>query len=268
MRDRDKAGIIRAVTLYVLALTATSALAQDKSSNTNPGPPVGNINSGSRRHDDPAATEIAPDSRVKPQEASSDLIKQPGDPTQTNNSTGTSDPPPTSAREQWQFQFTPYFWLAGQRGTSGVRERTALVDKKFTDGIHVLDFFFMGVFEARRDRFISLTDVEFVAVSGDRATPGPLFSGVKVDFNLVILDPEVCVSKHPSQRRCSSIANLIWAAADRRLRIRYLVAPATTSLKNLRSHWATGLWTLITTGNSVVYDMSEREVTFGMGFKF
>jgi len=54
-----------------------------------------------------------------------------------------------------------------------------------------LDFALMGVFEARKGKLVVLTDLEYVAVSDDKATPGPLFSNVNAKFKTFIFDPEV-----------------------------------------------------------------------------
>jgi hypothetical protein len=95
------------------------------------------------------------------------------------------------ADDEWQFQVTPYFWLAGLHGTAGIGNRTAQVDESFGDVWHVLNFAFMGVFEARKGKFISLTDFEYVNVNDKKATPGPLFSDVDAKFKMFIFSPEV-----------------------------------------------------------------------------
>ena len=101
-----------------------------------------------------------------------------------------SNPQPT-ADDEWQFQFSPYFWLASLHGTAGIGNRTTQVDESFSDIFHSLDFALMGLFEARKGKLVSLTDVEYVAVSDDKATPGPLFSDVNAKFKVFIFDPEV-----------------------------------------------------------------------------
>jgi opacity protein-like surface antigen len=93
--------------------------------------------------------------------------------------------------DKWQFQVTPYFWLAGLHGTGGTSNRTADVDMSFGDIFDALNFAFMATFEARKNKFISLTDVEYVSVSDENATPGPLFSTVDAGFKTFIFDQEV-----------------------------------------------------------------------------
>ena len=99
--------------------------------------------------------------------------------------------PQTVDQNKWQFQFSPYFWLAGLHGTGGVGNRTTGVDESFGDVFDALNFAFMGTFEARKKKFISLTDLEYVSVSDEKATPGPLFSTVDAGFKTFIFDQEV-----------------------------------------------------------------------------
>jgi hypothetical protein len=99
--------------------------------------------------------------------------------------------PQTVDQDNWQFQFTPYFWLASAHGTSGIGNRTVAVDESFSEIFDTLNFFIMGTFEARKGKFISLTDLEYISISDDKATPGPLFSNVDAGFKTFIFDQEV-----------------------------------------------------------------------------
>ena len=99
--------------------------------------------------------------------------------------------PQSVTTDEWQFQATPYFFLAGLHGTAGTSNRTVQVDESFGDVFHALNFAFMGTFEARKGKFVSLTDLEYVNVSDEKATPGPLFSSVDAQFKVFIFDPEV-----------------------------------------------------------------------------
>jgi hypothetical protein len=103
----------------------------------------------------------------------------------------TTPAPQTVDPDKWQFQFSPYFWLAGLHGTGGIGNRTTRVDESFSDVFDSLNFAFMGMFEARKGKFISLTDLEYVSVSDEKATPGPLFSTVDAGFKTFIFDQEV-----------------------------------------------------------------------------
>jgi len=99
--------------------------------------------------------------------------------------------PQAADDDEWQFQVSPYFWLAGLHGTGGVGNRSIDVDESFSDVFGVLNFAFMGTFEARKGRFVSLTDLQYVSVSDDRATPGPFFSDVDAGFKTFVFDTEV-----------------------------------------------------------------------------
>lgn len=99
--------------------------------------------------------------------------------------------PQTAPTDEWQFQFTPYFWMASLHGTAGIGNRTTQVDESFGDIFDSLKFSFMGVLEARRDKLVVLTDVEYVSISDDKATPGPLFSQLNAKFKTFVFDPEI-----------------------------------------------------------------------------
>jgi hypothetical protein len=99
--------------------------------------------------------------------------------------------PAFAAAGDWNFQFTPYLFMASIKGNAGIGDLVAEVDAKFTDIIDEVNLGFMGAFEARRDRLVFLTDLIYLNLSDSTGTPGPLFSSVKVDFKAFILDPEV-----------------------------------------------------------------------------
>lgn len=109
--------------------------------------------------------------------------------------------PQGTSTNKWQFQFSPYFWLASLHGTGGIGNRTTQVDESFSDIFHSLDLALMGLLEARKGKFVTLTDVEYVAVSDNKATPGPLFSNVNAKFKTFIFDPEAGyrVLDHPDK---------------------------------------------------------------------
>ena len=49
----------------------------------------------------------------------------------------------------------------------------------------------MGTLEARKNRFIIITDLQYSNLGTDHPTPGPLFTSATADFKTFILDPEV-----------------------------------------------------------------------------
>jgi hypothetical protein len=112
--------------------------------------------------------------------------------TEPRPETGTAPRGPQAVHDdKWHFQITPYFWLASLHGTAGVGNRTTDVQESFSDIFHSLNFAFMGVLEARKGKIVVLTDLEYVSIEDDRATPGPLFSNANAKFKTFIFDPEV-----------------------------------------------------------------------------
>lgn len=138
--------------------------------------------------------------KVRPRDEDSQSVRADADSTVTAGladkergpavSTTTTNPQPASS-DKWEFQVSPYFWLASLHGTGGVGNRTAQVDMSFGDIFGALKFALMGTFEARKGKFVLLTDLEYVSIEDDKATPGPLFSNVNARFSTLIFDPEV-----------------------------------------------------------------------------
>jgi hypothetical protein len=133
-------------------------------------------------------TQTASMERAVPSEKRLDLTIRPDAVSEISTRSAS---PQTDPSDDWQFQFSPYFWLAGLHGTSGIGNRTIQVQESFGDVFDALNFAFMGMLEARKGKFISLTDFEFVSVSDEKATPGPLFSTVNAGFKTFIFDQEV-----------------------------------------------------------------------------
>jgi hypothetical protein len=143
-----------------------------------------------------SAENVTPDKTVEVTgEKDSNVIRSASAPVTTTEpraETATAPRSPQAADDdKWQFQVTPYFWLASLHGTAGVGNRTTDVQESFSDIFHSLNFAFMGVLEARKGKLVSLTDLEYVSIEDDRATPGPLFSNATAKFKLFIVDPEV-----------------------------------------------------------------------------
>ena len=104
----------------------------------------------------------------------------------------TTVPQATPADEdKWDLQFRPYFWMASLNGTTGTTNRNVQVNESFSEIFDSLNFVFMGFFEARKGRFISLTDLEYISISDEKATAGPLFSDVKADIKTFIFIPQI-----------------------------------------------------------------------------
>ena len=128
----------------------------------------------------------------KSEVSSSDTATTSASPLSAMTTNAPTTPAPQAVdQDKWQFQVSPYFWLASLHGTGGVGNRTVAVDESFGEVFDALNFSFMGTFEARKGRFVSLTDIEYVSVSDEKATPGPFFSTVDAGFKTFIFDQEV-----------------------------------------------------------------------------
>jgi hypothetical protein len=79
----------------------------------------------------------------------------------------------------WTFRFAPNVWTSGLEGTIRTRERIPPVeaDANFFDILENLDIALMLTGEVRYKRFVFLTDVNYLKLSTDGGTSGPLFSG-------------------------------------------------------------------------------------------
>ena len=182
----QKLRILLSVCFILTTASAISIMAQS---------PAGADNSSTQK-----VTKAPAPSRTAAQDSSAlntarskpnDLAVSPTITEKAETSSETQGPTQPAPNDKWQFQVTPYFWLAGLHGTGGVGDRTTRVDESFSDVFDALNFAFMGTFEARKGKFISLTDLEYVSVSDDKATPGPLFSTVDAGFKTFIFDQEV-----------------------------------------------------------------------------
>src|SRR5262245_54093511 len=111
--------------------------------------------------------------------------------TKTGAPDGEATAQTSSSTKKWEFQFVPYLWFAGIKGQVGIGDRIADVDAGFGDIIDQLNFGFMGAFEARKGKFSLLTDLLYLKVSAENATPGALFSSVKATQKVFILEEDV-----------------------------------------------------------------------------
>jgi hypothetical protein len=98
---------------------------------------------------------------------------------------------PATDDDKWNFVFSPYFWMAGLHGATGGPNRTIQVDERFSELFDSLKFAFMGVFEAHKGNWAMQTDVEYVSIEDEKATPGPLFSSANAKVKTFVFTPEV-----------------------------------------------------------------------------
>ena len=103
----------------------------------------------------------------------------------------TPDEPQITSDNKWHFSISPYLWIAGINGQAGVNDLAVDVDSGLTDDNVHLNAGFMSTIEARRNRWVLLTDVQYSNLGTERPTPRGLFSDATAEFKTFILDPEV-----------------------------------------------------------------------------
>ena len=88
-----------------------------------------------------------------------------------------------TAPPKWQFELTPYFWLAGISGTIKVgRLPSQEVDASFGDILSNLTFGIMGTAEVRRGRFGLLADALYMNLTENDTTAPPGFGGTDANI--------------------------------------------------------------------------------------
>lgn len=73
--------------------------------------------------------------------------------------------------DRWEFELTPYVWLAGLSGDVTVRNREADVDLDFGDLLDVLDMAVTGHFEARKGPLSIMLNVDYYEFGADADLP-------------------------------------------------------------------------------------------------
>ncbi|MET2827831.1 hypothetical protein [Mesorhizobium shangrilense] len=84
--------------------------------------------------------------------------------------------------EQWHFAASPYFWAAGISGTTGQFGLPPVkMESDFSSILKDIDFSFMGIAEARYERYSLFSDIIYAKVSTGGSTPyGVLSTSVDV----------------------------------------------------------------------------------------
>ena len=88
----------------------------------------------------------------------------------------------TNSGDKWEFQLTPYAWLAGQNGKVATLPGLppADIDVDFYDDIvgNINGAIFL-IGEVRKGRWGGLADIAYTDIEDEDATPGPFFSSAK-----------------------------------------------------------------------------------------
>lgn len=72
----------------------------------------------------------------------------------------------------WQFAVTPYIWASGISADINIGDVGSVeMDTGFTEILSNLKFTFMGAFEARKGRFVMLTDIIYLHVGSEEDGP-------------------------------------------------------------------------------------------------
>lgn len=107
---------------------------------------------------------------------------------------------------QWNIEFTPYFWMAEIDGDATLRGRTGPVEASFSDLLDKLDIAFMGRLEAWNGEWGLFLDGLYMDLGAEFSTPQGLISA-DVDVKMTILEFglgyhlwETQVGKEGSQR--------------------------------------------------------------------
>jgi hypothetical protein len=99
---------------------------------------------------------------------------------------------PQSSSDTWQFQFTPYLWIPTISGRAGIGNRVIDTTTSIGGDSDVeINFGVMGTFEARKDKLIFLTDLQYSDLASEKGNPGPFFSSTRASFKTFVLDPEI-----------------------------------------------------------------------------
>jgi hypothetical protein len=82
-----------------------------------------------------------------------------------------------SSQDEWKFAISPYFWGAGMSGDVGQFGMPKVhTDTSFDNILSDLDFSFMGIAEARKNRFSLFADIVYTKVSSSTSTPRGFFA--------------------------------------------------------------------------------------------
>ncbi|RPH43521.1 MAG: hypothetical protein EHM91_08690 [Planctomycetota bacterium] len=90
-----------------------------------------------------------------------------------------------SEPDTW-FEITPYLWMAGMKGTVGVKGLSTEVGKSFSDLISDIDAGAMATARFRTGNFVVTGDFNWIKLSADGDTPGNLFSGAEVEAETIM----------------------------------------------------------------------------------
>ncbi len=89
--------------------------------------------------------------------------------------------------QNWNIEFTPYFWAAELKGDATLRGRTGPVEVGFSDLLENLDIAFMGRAEAWNGKWGLFFDILYMDLGAEFSTPQGLISA-DIDVKMTILE--------------------------------------------------------------------------------
>lgn len=93
---------------------------------------------------------------------------------------------------EWHIAVAPYLYMTGLSGEVGARGRSFDVDLSFGDILSDFSIGLMGTVEARKKRFVILSDLIWLRLKEEREnTPPAAFSSSEVRVKTFIWDPEI-----------------------------------------------------------------------------
>ncbi len=90
--------------------------------------------------------------------------------------------------DAWEFAVTPYLWMSGANiEVETPQGEDVVVDQSFGDVLGDLKFAFMGAFEARKGRFVTVQDIIYLSLgSSADANIGPIPLEAELDMKQLI----------------------------------------------------------------------------------
>jgi opacity protein-like surface antigen len=86
-----------------------------------------------------------------------------------------------AAAAEWKHEFAPYLWGSAMEGTVGIGPVTAEAEMSFSDILDDLEFGFMGMYRASRDRYSITVDAIYMGLGATEKGPG---GALKADIDI------------------------------------------------------------------------------------
>jgi opacity protein-like surface antigen len=101
-----------------------------------------------------------------------------------------------AAASEWQHELAPYVWGSAMEGTVGIGPVSAEAEMSFSDILDDLEFGFMGMYRASRDRYSITVDAIYMGLGAAEKGPGGALKadidvdqiGLEADFGYAVGD--------------------------------------------------------------------------------